>query len=1054
MKKVFFLFFILLSFHANDVFATHYAGGDITYRCIDSVTQTYEITVTVYRDCLGRNMRSFIDLDYSSSCRSNRTISLPRVNIVDITPLCPGFSSNCDGGFVPGIEQHIYRGNVTLPVRCQDWIFSITENNRNRAITTIQNPGGQDLHLEALLNNFNFNCNNSPTFTNFPIGFLCLNQSFSYNNGVFEQDGDSITFAQVVPKTDFNQTVQYLNPYTFQQPLTSIPPVTFDSLSGVIVMNPTMLEQTVFAVEIREYRNGILIGSVTRDLQVLTQVCNNNLPTTGGVGNSNSYDTVFCISRSSCFNIPSFDMDPMDSTFLSWDSTIVGATFTTQYVGNKQNATFCWQPTLADTANNPYIFTVTVKDNACPTPGLQVFTFSIFVVPPSIQITTIDTTICAGDSIFIHGAFRNTSGAFTDTLVGRLVCDSIRNINLTVNSHFLDTLQVEICDGDSFLFHGNYYKNTGFYAENFQTFLGCDSNYYLDLSVRPTYQVNLNQSICQGDSVVFAGNILTSSGVYSKNFSSFYSCDSLVTLNLTVHPEYYISIFDTICANEVSMLCGNSYSTSGIYRDTCQTIFGCDSMIELNLFVNPIYNHAVFDTICQGDSVIFNNQVYKQTGSYSQVFRSFGNCDSTVLLNLQVNPIYQNSINQSICQGDSVVFAGNILTSSGVYFQNFQTINGCDSSITLNLTVHPKYNISVFDTICANEISILCGNAFSTSGIYRDTCQTIFGCDSMIELNLFVNPIYNHVVFDTICQGDVSVLCGIPYNSTGIYNSICQSISGCDSSITLNLTVHPTYQTTLFDTICQGESRTICGNNYSSTGNFSDTCQSIFGCDSIVNLNLIVNPLFNIFLDTTLCQGETFRLGNQDFSADGFYQVRLNSVSGCDSLVNLNLAFTAPEPDLGLDSTLCDGLVRLLSPGNFESYLWKNGSTEKVIIANQPDEYWVQVWDSINCTAYDTILLEPCILIQIPSAFSPNNDQINDVFKPTYELQSQLHFYEMLIFNRWGERIFQSSEIDFGWDGRHQNEFVKSGLYNFIIYYQQNSKSQQHKIIGTISVLR
>ena len=157
------------------------------------------------------------------------------------------------------------------------------------------------MYIEATLNNVAAPHNNSAQFTNIPVALICVNQSFTYNHGVFDPDGDSLVYSFITPKT-FNTSTNTVGTVTFNpgfsstSPLTSSPATTLNSANGDITMNPTVYgEIGVCAIIVREYRNGVLIGSAIRDMQFLTRICNPNfLPTASGINGTGSFEVTVC----------------------------------------------------------------------------------------------------------------------------------------------------------------------------------------------------------------------------------------------------------------------------------------------------------------------------------------------------------------------------------------------------------------------------------------------------------------------------------------------------------------------------------------------------------------------------------------------------------------------------------------------------------------------------------------------------------------------------------------------------------------------------------------
>ncbi|MDR1757459.1 MAG: T9SS type A sorting domain-containing protein, partial [Bacteroidales bacterium] len=165
----------------------------------------------------------------------------------------------------------------------------------------------------------------------------------------------------------------------------------------------------------------------------------------------------------------------------------------------------------------------------------------------------------------------------------------------------------------------------------------------------------------------------------------------------------------------------------------------------------------------------------------------------------------------------------------------------------------PAVPVTVIDTtICHGEIFTLHGITAGVSGTYRDTLQNIFGCDSIVEVSLVVRPAVPVTVIDTtICHGEIFTLHGITASVSGTYLDTLQNIFGCDSIVILNLTVNQQIDTVIFATITLGDTYTENGFNLSEAGTYHYTLQNIFGCDSIVTLHLeTVTGIINRHLAT------------------------------------------------------------------------------------------------------------------------------------------------------------------------------------------------------------
>ncbi len=409
-KIIYWISFIILFIqNQNEAHASHAQSADLTYKCLGG--NQYEISLSFYRDCAGVAAPNSVTINFTSvSCNQNFNATIFPINGTgnEVTPICNANQSQCSGGTNPGVQEFIYRGNVTLPQQCADWVFSFTLCCRNASITTINNPSAENIYVQATLDNLNFTCNNSPTFSNAPIPFVCVGQNFCFNHGATDIDGDSLTYQLVAPGTGPNTTVTYINPYTPTQPLNSSPPVTFNPSNGDICMTPQAIQVTVLAVLVREWRNGQMVGSVTRDVQVRTMTCTNNLPYINGINGSGTYSASICANKPFSFFTNSFDADANQTVTLSWNGAITGATFTSSG-GTKPTGTFTWTPGVNDISNTPHCFTVTVQDNNCPYYGSQTFAFCILVSGISLNVASTNANCGASNGTASVTATMGTS---------------------------------------------------------------------------------------------------------------------------------------------------------------------------------------------------------------------------------------------------------------------------------------------------------------------------------------------------------------------------------------------------------------------------------------------------------------------------------------------------------------------------------------------------------------------------------------------------------------------------------------------------------------------
>ena len=172
----------------------------------------------------------------------------------------------------------------------------------------------------------------------------------------------------------------------------------------------------------------------------------------------------------------------------------------------------------------------------------------------------------------------NCFGSTVDTLRGRVNIPPAEPV----------VINEVLCGGGSYDYHGNVLSQPGIYFDTLVSVYGCDSITELHLSLVPTDPVEVNASICQGNSYDFFGQILSEAGVYVDTIATMLGCDSIVELHLSVFPTDPVVLDTNICPGDSYTFNGHPISEPGVYLDTLTSSGGCDSISELHLSYAPV----------------------------------------------------------------------------------------------------------------------------------------------------------------------------------------------------------------------------------------------------------------------------------------------------------------------------------------------------------------------------------------------------------------------------------------------------------------------------------
>lgn len=446
------------------------------------------------------------------------------------------------------------------------------------------------------------------------------------------------------------------------------------------------------------------------------------------------------------------------------------------------------------------------------------------------------------------------------------------------------------------------------------------------------------------------------------------------------------------------------YHQPGGYDD-CSISYFSSYTSGSSIAWNPIVTHSDY---CQGDTIIFD----------------FDSVDASITRILGPNNYEINS--------EPFQLADVTPANSGWYTVVADDSRGCVLEPMLDsieITVHPTVETVVYDTICPGveysgyEYFQYSAENTQTIGTLRDTMKLHtagFGCDSLLILELFIRQDgVQQVVYDTICPGEEYFgyqQFHIPSENTVMPGTLTDSVhlstvnSGCDSLLVLQLTVR--------DSVFGEFSHTAC-NQYT-------------------------------------WNGHTYR-------ESGDYQQTLEDIHGCDSLVTLHLEIEEPSVEIVTSGDdFCEfGELVLTAVSDYGDYLWNTGDTTSFISVTMPQTLYTVTVTQGNCQASAKYETPDCPLnIFIPSAITPSRpDGKNDYLSLPEYVHRFINDFDIEIYNRWGELIYKTNDMNFRWygniDGNGKGTGVHvSDVYVYIMHYGRvGEQGKKYVKKGTVTVL-
>ncbi len=411
------LFLFVTFFCTTRSYASHIAGGELTYTC--SHDSTYHFIFKLYRDCSSTVPEpSDVQMCYKNSCNAflNSIILSKSVfingtdsNGTPVSSGCSGYPTTCTlpNSAIPGYQEFWYEGDLVLTYRCTTWTFSVTQTARNTN-SNLLNASNTSFYVQATLNNILAQGNSSAEFTVKPVPYVCDNQPYAYNNGAYDVNNDSLGYQIIQPESengcnDAPVNIQFLSGlFNLQDnPIATNNTFVLDTVTGQMNFTPSAIGSYTLTLRVTEYRNHVAISSTMRDIQVHVIACNISSPvvepdtTTIHLVNGKIHDCGgsplhFCFTAVSANR--SAVLVPSDNhAIVAPGSTL---TYTGAYT-NSMYGCFSWSPTTSDTGIK--ILTITVTDSSCAPPGIteaNSFTLPLYIFP--VAHTNVTDIGCLG----------------------------------------------------------------------------------------------------------------------------------------------------------------------------------------------------------------------------------------------------------------------------------------------------------------------------------------------------------------------------------------------------------------------------------------------------------------------------------------------------------------------------------------------------------------------------------------------------------------------------------------------------------------------------------
>jgi len=424
----------------------------------------------------------------------------------------------------------------------------------------------------------------------------------------------------------------------------------------------------------------------------------------------------------------------------------------------------------------------------------------------------------------------------------------------------------------------------------------------------PSIAMNEAFDLCPNECFEF---LVVLDGQGSLSFSiDVFEAPNINTLTYTdsgLAPDLY---FVTVCSaaqnaisNDTIFLVANpltwSLVPSSVSDDQCTNQDVTMDTVSINTF--SAYSELIEQDLCSNDSliiagIVFNSEMPSATIDLS----SINGCDSTIFVDLNILDTPVNVVDDTFCTGETITIGGIEFSESkpsDTILLNAAAVSGCDSIIEVNLSFVQSFNTMDEAFICQGDSIEINGTWVKDEGLYTLQLISTQQCDSIVELSLFFFPPSESLLDPTLCEGGMIIVNGTVYdenNPTGIEIIEDASIHGCDSTVTIDLAFSNEIVVDLNSEICFGDSVQVAGVWYFDDTVVTNSEVSSSGCDSTTNTTIFVHPENVVNFNQGLCNDGSIVINGTTYDIDnpsGTEILENQDVNGCDSTILVALSF-------------------------------------------------------------------------------------------------------------------------------------------------------------------
>jgi gliding motility-associated-like protein len=595
-----------------------------------------------------------------------------------------------------------------------------------------------------------------------------------------------------------------------------------------------------------------------------------------------------------------------------------------------------------------------------------------------------------------------------------------------------------------------------------------------------TYNITENFDVCSGNDYTYPDGTtstnITVNESHVSNLLSVAGCDSIITTNINVLSTYAVNEAFSVCSGASYTYPDGTISTNITVNEShvsnLTSVAGCDSIVTTDISVISAYNTSENVSVCPGSNYTYpdgtvSTNIMANESHVSNLLSVLG-CDSIVTTNVSLYPVYNETENVSACEGSTYTYpdgTNEVITGNTSHVSTLSTIQGCDSIVTTNVTMDPLPNAGIDGaiTLCINDPSTDLFNEIGGSPPTGGTWSPALASGSGIFDPAVDAPgVYTYQVTNGCGTDDATVTVTVDPLQDASFSYSSNSYCSNDLNPAAVITGVPGGTFTIDNGGVIDPSTGEININASGVGNFTVTYTTPGPCQnsSTVTISIIqqadasitqVGPFCeyddSLYLETVEAGG-TWSGPGVDPVTGVFDPAQANigvntityTIGGpCGDSQSIDIEVfptptvnTIPNATIDLGSSIVLNTTSNASTYSWSPDIWLSCNDCLSPTATPEDNVTYEITVEENgciATDYVSIVVEYDPVIFVPNIFSPNGDNNNDVL---YVRGLGVDYMIFYVYDRWGEKVFESTALENGWDGTFRGKPMNPGVF---VYY-------------------